>query len=380
MLNKRLIILIAIISGILIITGIALWLLFRTPASQAPVIQIPLSEDLTTTPITPPAEGRFSIFKLSDVAAISPAISGNKVLYYSKLNGNALEADFEGNSTNIVTSINIPGIITTLWSSDRSQAINVYQENNAVKKVLFDFPTKKATLLDSRIKFVNFSAIQNKIAYQFVDNSLGTNKIVVADSNGLNYKSVFDVRMDDLRVYWPREDKVAFSTAPSGIVQGTTFVKTIGEQSSGLTKIISDAFGLTIKYSPDGTMLLYSQTDQFGHSPTLYLIKNGGIAENLSLNSLSDKCAFSNQNSVYCAIPSVINGSLVLPDDFYKNIADFSDVFFKIDIVGKKNFIVMNPADLKYDFNVSDLIISPNEDYLIFINKKDGLLYSVKIK
>lgn len=380
MLNKRLIILISIITGILIITGLALWLLFRTPATKAPTIQAPSSEGATTAPITSPVEGKFAIFKLSDVAAISPAISGNKVLYYSKLNGNVFETDFEGKSTDSVTNIAIPDIVTTIWSSDKSQAVNIYQEDGKVKKVLFDFPTKKATQLDSRIKFITFSPSQNKIAYQFVDESLGTNKIAIADSNGLNYKSIFNVRMDVLKIYWPQEDKIAFATAPSGIVQGSAFIKTVSDQSAGLTKIVSDTFGLTLKYSPDGNMLLYSQTDQYGHSPVLYLVKNGGTAENLNLSSLSDKCVFSIKNNIYCAIPRIISGSLILPDDFYKNTENFSDIFFKIDTAGNRSSIILDPQDLKYDFNAKDLVVSPNEDYLIFTNKKDGLLYSIRIK
>ncbi|KKP98043.1 MAG: hypothetical protein US06_C0012G0019, partial [Parcubacteria group bacterium GW2011_GWC2_36_17] len=106
----------------------------------------------------------------------------------------------------------------------------------------------------------------------------------------------------------------------------------------------------------------------------------GGVAEKTNLNTLSDKCAFSKNNNIYCAIPKIINGSLILPDDFYKNIANFSDIFFKIDMANNKSSIIFDPADFKYDFNASDLNISPNEDYIIFVNKKDGLLYSIKIK
>ena len=379
MLNKRLIIFILAISGVLIVAGFILWLLFKTP-TKIPITEKPAPEEEITIPITPQTEGEFTIFKLSDVAVISPIISDNKVLYYSKLNGNVLKTDFEGKSIQPLTNIAIPNLITTVWSFDKSQTINIYQENDVVKKVLFDFASQKATQLDSKIKSVSFAPNQNKIAYQFIDDSLGKNTITIADSNGLNWKDIFNIRMENIRLYWTKDNLLTLTSAPSGIVKGSALTIDTTPKIISLKKLISDIYGLTIKYSPDGKNLIYSQTDQYGHNPTLHLIKEGGVAEKTNLNTLSDKCAFSKNNNIYCAIPKIINGSLILPDDFYKNIANFSDIFFKIDMANNKSSIIFDPADFKYDFNASDLNISPNEDYIIFINKKDGLLYSIKIK
>lgn len=379
MINKRLIILIAIITGIVIFVGLILWLLFRTPTEQPLVTEEPFEEEITT-PITPPGEEeRFTVFKLSDVAVVSPAISGSKVLYYSKLNGNVYETDFEGKNTTAKTNINIPDIITTVWSYDKSKAINIYKENDVVKKVLFDFVTQKAVQLDSRINWVTFAPNKDKIAYQFVDRQLGTNKIATADPSGINFQSIFPIRMENVRVYWPSDDLITITTPTSGLVSGTALSKKISEPASGLNKIINSANGLTIKYSTDGTRLLYSATDSFGHNPALYLTANN-LTNTLNMNTLSDKCAFSQANNIYCAVPRLINGSLVLPDDFYKNTANFSDIFFKIDATGNRSSILLDPQDLKYDFNASDIQISPDENYVVFINKKDGLLYSIKIK
>ena len=379
MLNKRLIIFILAISGVLIVAGFILWLLFKTP-TKIPITEKPAPEEEITIPITPQTEGEFTIFKLSDVAVISPIISDNKVLYYSKLNGNVLKTDFEGKSIQPLTNIAIPNLITTVWSFDKSQTINIYQENDVVKKVLFDFASQKATQLDSKIKSISFAPNQNKIAYQFIDDSLGKNTITIADSNGLNWKDIFNIRMENIRLYWTKDNLLTLTSAPSGIVKGSALTIDTTPKIISLKKLISDIYGLTIKYSPDGKNLIYSQTDQYGHNPTLHLIKEGGVAEKTNLNTLSDKCAFSKNNNIYCAIPKIINGSLILPDDFYKNIANFSDIFFKIDMANNKSSIIFDPADFKYDFNASDLNISPNEDYIIFINKKDGLLYSIKIK
>lgn len=381
MLNKRLIILVSVIIGILIITSLALWFLFKSPATQTEKTQT-TSEDETSTPITQTEEGELTVFKLSDVAVSSPVISGNNVLYYSKETGNVLSTDLQGESTKSVTNFRIPDIITNIWSPDKAKVINIYKENDSIKKVLYDFSSNKAIPLDSRIKFVNFSTSQNRIVYQFIDSRLGINKISISDPDGLNWKTLQNIRMENVRLFWPKQDLIAILTAPSGLVKGSLL--TTNANGGSLVRVLSDLFGLTVQYSSDGSFLLYSTTDQSGHSPSLHLLKEGDTnPQNLQINTISDKCAFSQNNNIYCAIPSITNGSLVLPDDFYKNIANFSDSFFKIDTLNNRSFSLFDSSFIRglgYDFNVSELVISPDEDYLIFVNKKDGLLYSIKIK
>lgn len=382
MINKRLIMLASAAVGIILIAGLALWLILRSPAQPTETTTetaTTTEETTTSTPIAPATEGEFTVFKLSDAAAISPTISDNKVLYYSKTNGNVLSTDFEGKSRSTVTDISIPNLITTLWSFDKSKAINIYKENELIKKVLFDFSDQKAIQLDSRIKFINFSPTKDRIVYQFVDPSLNTNKIAVSDPNGLNWKSLQSIRMSDVRLFWPKEDTIAILTSPSGLAKGS-LLTTNSDTGGTLNKTISELFGLTVKFSPDGNTILYSQTDQYGHNPALYTIKNGGSPDKISINTISDKCSFSLTNNIYCAVPSKINGSSILPDDFYKNTVNFSDIFFKIDTSNNRSSAIFNPTDFKYDFNASDLMVSSDENYIIFINKKDGLLYSIKIK
>lgn len=380
MLNRRLIVLISIFIGITIMISFVLWIVFKSPSDLEKIAPTDTSsENTTSTPIAPSQEGEFTTFKLSNDAVISPTISNNKVLYYSKITGNLLSTDFEGRSTESITDVSIPNLITTLWSFDKSKAINIYQDGESVSKALFNISKQKAVRLDSRINFITFSPNKDRIAYQFIDKFLGINNISIADPDGLNWRAVQNIRMEDIKLLWPKENTLAIITAPSGTVKGS-LLTTNTENGGVLNKIVSESFGLTAKYSPDGNSLLYSQTDQYGHNPSLFIIRNGGITEQLSIGTLSDKCSFSAKNNLYCAVPSEINGSLTLPDDFYKNTAKFSDIFFRVDATGNRSYKIFDPKEFKRDFNASEILISPNEDYIIFINKKDGLLYSVKIK
>lgn len=383
MINKRFIILISSIFAVVILTAISLWLLFKSPETTPVASEQPEQEEIASEPITPLKETDFIVFKLSDSPVVSPSIINDSVRFYSKQSGYLHETSFDGKSQKTVTNFSVPNIITGIWSFDKSKVINIYKENDIIKKALYDISSKKVSPLDSRIRFINFSTSQNKIVYQFIDEQLSINKISTSDPDGLNWKNIQNIRMENIRLYWPKDNLIAILTAPSGLVKGS-LLTTDPSNGGSLIKLITESFGLTIKYSDDGNFLLYSQTDQNGHSPKLYLIKNGNIAaQELNLNTLSDKCTFSKNNNIYCAIPSIINGSLILPDDFYKDVANFSDSIFKIDTNNNRSFSIMDSSylkDLGYNFNMSDLLVSPNEDYLVFINKNDGLLYSVKVK
>ena len=70
---------------------------------------------------------------------------------------------------------------------------------------------------------------------------------------------------------------------------------------------------------------------------------------------------------------------IVWPDDYYKQLYSASEQIWSINLsTGKK--------DMVYDFDetlpsdASDLIVSPGADRLIFLNKKDGAIYSLKLK
>ena len=97
---------------------------------------------------------------------------------------------------------------------------------------------------------------------------------------------------------------------------------------------------------------------------------------------VGDKCVWSQKNTtdLYCAIPkNLIRGNF--PDVWYQGKYAFNDNIIKIDTetFATKNLLEAN-TETKNDLDITNLQLSPNEDYLMFMNKSDLILWSLDIK
>ncbi|KKS65976.1 MAG: hypothetical protein UV36_C0038G0004 [Parcubacteria group bacterium GW2011_GWC2_42_6] len=94
---------------------------------------------------------------------------------------------------------------------------------------------------------------------------------------------------------------------------------------------------------------------------------------------MADKCVWSKDGvTIFCALPQKMTTNAVWPDDYYKGLVVLEDDFYKIDLsASTKTKIAGSSTETGYD--AQDLFLSPKEDYLFFVNKKDGLLYSLKL-
>ena len=121
-------------------------------------------------------------------------------------------------------------------------------------------------------------------------------------------------------------------------------------------------------------MALKSENDGAGTS--LALRARAGTKEKiLSFKTLPEKCAFSrlDQKIIYCAIPRSLTGAL--PDDWWHGRVAFEDTLWKIDLDSGETKSLLEGGG----FDMAHLLLSPSENYIFFINKRDSLLWSLKI-
>ena len=181
--------------------------------------------------------------------------------------------------------------------------------------------------------------------------------------------------MKDLIVEWPNKNKIAIRTKPSGLAESVIY--TIDLSDRNLKKIIKETYGLTALWSPLGDKILISETNSQGLNLKLKLADlNEQIIKELTFTTLPEKCVWSQDNkTIFCAVPKNISKTAVMPDDYYKEKISFSDEIWRINLE-TEDIIAIEKND---DFDAKELLLSPLEDYLLFINQKDGLLYSLKL-
>jgi len=318
--------------------------------------------------------------KISSVPAVSPIASadGKKILYAGK-KGNLYETDFDGGNQKETNLVILQNLIKVLWSPAREEFATIYANADGRKIFYNNTKTKSVSSYDAGIQSLAFSKSENKIAYYLSNDLQNTNAVFTADADDANSKAVFNTRVKDIRVEWVSANQIAISTAPSGLVPNVLWVLNIDTQK--LLPVMSRVYGFTMKWSLSGERFLFSQTDAKGANLALSSSnQNGTEIKNLGLATLPEKCAFSvkDENIVFCSAPASAP-DIVWPDDYYKQLYSASEQIWSINLsTGKK--------DMVYDFDetlpsdTADLIVSPGADRLVFLNKKDGAIYSLKLK
>ncbi|GAF81508.1 unnamed protein product, partial [marine sediment metagenome] len=131
-----------------------------------------------------------------------------------------------------------------------------------------------------------------------------------------------------------------------------------------------------------GDKVLFSKTNSNGKNIGLYVAsKDGSNETSIDISGLVEKCVWSLDNrTIFCAVPKNISETEILPDDFYKGSFTSDDEFWKINLETGVKTILLEPWEKgERIYDAIDLFLSPLEDYLFFVNKKDGLLYSIEL-
>jgi hypothetical protein len=318
---------------------------------------------------------------ISTEAVLSPTINSDKtkVVYFLRSNGNIIETDFTGSTGVVLSETNLENLVTAIWAPNKSKAITVFQDNmENVSKYLYNLSDKKSSPLSKYLSYISWSTDSNKIVYQFQNDATGANDISTANPDGSKFSLVLSTRMKNLIVEWPSAN-IYLREKPSGLAKSTLY--SLSPTSRSLNKIVSDVYGFSVKWSLKGDKMLYSKTSSKGENIGIFVASSNGTNEkSAEISTFAEKCVWSQDvRYIFCAVPKNIKEAKVLPDDFYKGTFIGDDEFYKINVETGEKINILGDENLSMSYDASELFLSPQENYLFFVNKGDGLLYSIEL-
>lgn len=312
--------------------------------------------------------------------------------YVERGNGNIYEADLATRKIARLSIATIPKIIQSLWVpggqgvymqflKDGTQSISTLYADlsqlgtttaaTSTAHVSADSAHPSALLED-----ILGIATQGKNAIFLGRNPSGAFAIETDLPGKKKGVTVWRSPLAEWNISWPKADIAALSTKASASAPG--FLYFLNPATKRQAIILQDLLGLSTLLNSDATRVLYSDIGSSGLETKILTVATGKI-EIVPVKTLADKCVWSAKEAetAYCAVPSDISGEI--PDAWYRGTLSFSDQVWKIDMkTGAANIVL--DADPKKPFDAQSLILSPNEDYLLFTNKNDLVLWSLRLK
>lgn len=342
-----------------------------TPAPVTPPITPTPTQ--SGTPSTLPIEQK--LLQLTDFPIVSPSLmaTGDRIMFYKKDGGDLFASDFDGRKREKISNLTIVGLLEALWSPRKDRAAITYLDDETLKTFLH-IGTSSVIALTQNIQSSAWSPDGKSFAY--VTPRGDRLDLVIADAAGKNQKTVFSTPVTDASIRWATSDKILFTTAPSGLAEGYSFV--FFRAQGVFNRLLGPLFGLQILPSPDGARLLSSLTDLSGKNPVVSIRDAAGkLIFTTDIHTIADKCIWAGAKKLYCAVPKTIPRETLWPDDYLRGEINTSDRISALDLETKSQEELFGEED---NFDISNLIITKDEKTLFFVNRIDGTLWRLKLK
>jgi hypothetical protein len=330
------------------------------------------------------ASAKEKISAVSDESVISPTLSqnGNTLMYYSKNTGQVMETDFYGNGKKIISAKKNPGLIAAFWSAEKNGTILKTSGSDGLISFFYhnfendiDIPFKK------NVDYIVWQSNANRVFYKYYDIQNLSRTLNVSDPDGKNWKKIADIFTKNISIAQvPNTGVVSFWNKPDSYTP--TLFRSVSLTSDNVKILYGGNFGADFLWDNSGDHVLISHTDAKGGSKTQLGVINGsgGEYKNLGIPTFVSKCVWSKDGkTVYYALPGEIPNNSVLPNDYDKKMFYTADTFWKVNIeTGEKQRLV-ETADIKNNYDTTEMFLDPSESLLFFVNKIDEKLYKITL-
>ncbi len=323
---------------------------------------------------------------LTKVTSLSESsVSGLKstdlgVKYYDKEKNQFFRINAQG-KPELLSDKKFYQVENIIWSNRDDKAILEYPDG---ANVLYNFRTGKQITLPTELQEFSFDTSGQKITASWIGSHPDDNWLVIAndDGSGLQLVEALADKANDVQIgYSPDNQVVALYRKQLDLQRQE--VLPITPQGNSLLSFIVQGSGFESKWSPEGGSLLYSvYNENSGYLPNLWV--TGGKSDNLgdlkvSLNlpTWPEKCTFSGENALYCAVPQGLPRGAGL----YPEIADsYNDNFYYIDLRTGTKTLLASPIGEGGAYTATNLFLSGDGKILYFTDKSSGNLQSIVLK
>lgn len=359
--------------------------------SVVPVTQT--STDTTNTAQTGDSTLQ-KVFKIVDgpvagatfIQTVNPTTT---VVRYTRAdNGHVLDMplDVPGAVGQPVSNVTIPGINTSVWTTNGSSTIMQYSDSGTLKSVFMEFAPTTATSSSAtplRVRFLPnnilsfaLSPTNTRIAYLVLNSNNGADGYV-SNIDGTNTKFLFSLPLSQLLLSWPSTGTLLVQTKSAVNVPGIAY--SVNANTGTLSPLLYTA-GLSVSANTTFTKVLYQTSSDARAITYSHDIATGKDAR-LASTPLPEKCTWSRAllTDIYCAVPLDTVSPNYL-DLWHKGLIQAADSIVDLDTNTGIGTVITLPGDGGATAEIEQLMLSPDEHYLMFITRGDQSLWGVRLQ
>jgi hypothetical protein len=314
----------------------------------------------------------------SFVEAVTMSRSG-RPQYYDPFDEQFYRLDANGNAI-ALSDRRFPSVQNVAWAPDDARAIIEFPDG---ANVLYNFATDQQVTLPRHWEAFSFSPDSESIAGLSIGLDRENRFLFEASSDGSDFTALEPLG-DNARlvqVAWsPNDQVVAFSDTGPTIGDSRKVILAVGRHGENFPGIIVEGLDFRPTWSPSGKNILYSSVHQSNdYKPELWIVAGtgddmGSNRRRLRVNTWADKCAFSDDDTVYCAVPETLQRGAGLEPV----VADATpDTIERIDLRTGIRKIVGRPNK---DMAIGTLRVAPDRSAIYFTSKQDGRLHEMRLK
>ncbi|PCI20472.1 hypothetical protein COB64_02010 [Candidatus Wolfebacteria bacterium] len=308
------------------------------------------------------------------------------VRYVKKSSGHIYETFLDDISERKISNTTIPKIQEVVFGNNGDSIVLRYISSNRSTIESFSGILEEETqsdrvreldgiFLPQNVSTISASPDSSSFFYM---NTIGPNTIGLTSTfENKNKKQIFISEFSEWISQWANDRMITLTTKASGLVHG--FAYRLDPDTESFDKLLGDIAGLTTLTSPNGKLILYSES--LDNSIQTYLYNTDTRqSTRFSVATLPEKCTWSSSSiTVFCSVPTSI-GSAVYPDSWYQGAISFSDALWEINVLTDRATILATPlVDAGEDIDGTNLSLSHDNNYLTFINKNDSYLWSLTL-
>lgn len=252
-------------------------------------------------------------------------------------------------------------------------------------KIYYNFETAQQVTIPKHWEEFSWDASGNQIAAKSIGIDESNRFLVIANPDGSNAKAVQELgsNADKVQVNWsPSNQIVATSRTGESFGIGTQEVYFIGQHHENFKSMVVEGLDFRPQWNPNGEQMLYSAaSDLSDWKPLLWVVDAIGddIGKNrrsLNINTWADKCTFSDEATVFCAVPNELPRGAGLQPAIVEE-QNIGDSLYKIDLNTGLQTKVAVPEGVH---QIGKVMISPDQKNLFFTDSINGVINKIKLE